>query len=159
VKLDDLLRDAYNNALPRAQGKAMKMDLQMPREMAAVSIDKDMFRIALNNLVTNAIKYNEPGGAVSLIAEEGEHDVVITVKDSGIGIAQADQPHVFEKFYRARESGSSVRGGHGLGLYLTAQIIELHHGRVTLRSELGQGSEFSIHLKKMPALLQGANVL
>jgi signal transduction histidine kinase len=159
VKLDDLLRDAYNNALPRAQGKAMKMDLQIPRELAAVSIDKDMFRIALNNLITNAIKYNEPGGAVSLIAEEGEHDVVITVKDSGIGIAHSDQAHVFEKFYRARESASSVRGGHGLGLYLTAQIIELHHGRVTLRSELGQGSEFSIHLKKMPALLQGANVL
>lgn len=159
IKLDELLRDVYSNALPRAEGKSMRMDLRVPRELAAVSVDKDLFRIALNNLVTNAIKYNEPGGAVSLIAEEVDHEIVITVKDSGIGIAAADQPHVFEKFYRARESGSSVRGGHGLGLYLTAQIIELHHGRVTLLSALGQGSEFSIHLKKMPALLQGANVL
>lgn len=158
VKLDELLRDVYANALPRAEAKSMKMDLRIPRELAAVSVDKDLFRIALNNLVTNAIKYNEPGGAVSLFAEEGDHEIVITVKDSGIGIAAADQPHVFDKFYRAREAGSA-RGGHGLGLYLTAQIIELHHGRVTLRSDLGQGSEFSIHLKKMPALLQGANVL
>ena len=159
IKLDELLRDVYQHALPRADSKNMQMDLRVPRELAAVSVDKDLFSIALNNLLTNAIKYNEPGGAVALIASEEEHEIVITVKDSGIGIAAADQQHVFDKFYRVRESGSSVRGGHGLGLYLTAQIVELHHGRVTLRSAPGEGSEFSIHLKKMPALLPGANVL
>ena len=95
IRLDDLLRDAFNHALPRAESRNMKLDLQVPRELAAVSIDKDLFRIALNNLMTNAIKYNRDGGDVALIAEEGENDVVITVRDSGIGIAAEAQPHVF----------------------------------------------------------------
>ena len=66
---------------------------------------------------------------------------------------------VTEKFYRVRETGTEQRGGHGLGLYLTNQIIELHHGRLTIDSELGHGSVFSIHLKKMPALVEGGQVL
>ncbi len=159
VKLDELLQDAFNHALPRAESKSVRMEIQLPREMAAVSIDKDLFRIALNNLLTNAIKYSDVGAAVTLIADEGDDDIVISVRDSGIGIAPEDQAHVFEKFYRAAEVGVNQRGGHGLGLYLASQIVELHHGRLTLSSELGHGSEFSIHLKKMPSLLQGANVL
>jgi two-component system sensor histidine kinase VicK len=159
VKLDDLLRDAFNQAMPRAEAKSMTMEITVPRDMAAVSIDKDLFRIALNNLLNNAIKYSENGGRVALIAEEGENSVVITVTDSGIGIAPEDQLHVFEKFYRVREGDVNPRGGHGLGLYLASQIVELHHGRMTLASTLGTGSQFAIHLKKMPALMQGENVL
>jgi signal transduction histidine kinase len=159
IKLDDLLRDAFNQALPRAESRNIKIDLQVPRELAAVSIDKDLFRIALNNLMTNAIKYNRDGGDVALIAEEGETDIVITVRDSGIGIAAEAQAHVFEKFYRAPDGESISRGGHGLGLYLTSQIVELHHGRMSLESEVGRGSAFSIHLNKMPPLMQGGNVL
>ncbi|NGZ85256.1 sensor histidine kinase [Duganella aceris] len=155
VRLDDLLRDAYDQALPRAQMKAIDMQLNLPRELAAVAIDKDMFRVALNNLLTNAVKYNIEGGTVVLSAQEGEHEVVITVRDSGIGIAPADQAQVFEKFYRAKDDDASGRGGHGLGLYLAGQIIELHHGRITLESSPGRGSAFSIHLKKMPAMLEG----
>jgi signal transduction histidine kinase len=66
---------------------------------------------------------------------------------------------VTEKFFRVRESGPEQRGGHGLGLYLANQIVELHHGRLTIDSEPGNGSVFSIHLTKMPALAEGAHVL
>lgn len=159
VKLDDFLQDVFNHALPRAESRSVQLLLALPREMAAVSIDKDLFRIALNNLLTNAIKYSDEGGSVTLSADENDHDIVITVRDSGIGIAPFDQAHVFEKFYRAHESEATGRGGHGLGLYLASQIIELHHGRLTLVSEPGRGSAFSIHLKKVAALAQGANVL
>ena len=159
IKLDDLLRDAFNHALPRAESRNMALDLQVPRELAAVSIDKDLFRIALNNLMTNAIKYNRDGGTVSLIAEEGDSEIVVTVRDSGIGIAHEDQVHIFEKFYRARDGDAQSRGGHGLGLYLACQIVELHHGRITLDSEPGRGSAFSIHLKKMAPLTAGMNSL
>jgi signal transduction histidine kinase len=152
VRLDDLLRDAYEHALPRAEGKQLRVSLDLPRELEAVAIDKDLFRIALNNLLTNAIKYNRPGGSVLLAARNEDHEIVISVRDTGIGIAAADREHVFEKFYRVSERDAKVaRGGHGLGLYLAAQIVELHHGRMTLESEPGVGSTFSIHLKIAPA--------
>jgi len=159
VKLDDLLRDAWQQARSRADAKGIRLDLQVARELAAVSVDKDMFRIALNNLLNNAIKYNQQGGSVTLSAEEGDSDVVIAVRDSGIGMTPEDRERVTEKFFRVRETGEEQRGGHGLGLYLSNQIVELHHGRLTIDSELGHGSVFSIHLKKMPALAEGGQVL
>ncbi|MFC5477437.1 ATP-binding protein [Massilia suwonensis] len=159
VKLDDLLRDAWQQARARAESKGIRLDLQVARDLAAVSVDKDLFRIALNNLLNNAIKYNQAGGSVVLAAEEGDTDVVIAVRDSGIGMSPEDREHVTEKFFRVRETGPEQRGGHGLGLYLTNQIVELHHGRLTIDSELGHGSVFSIHLKKMPALAEGGQVL
>lgn len=159
VKLDDLLRDAYQQARARAEAKGIRLELQVARDLAAVSVDKDLFRIALNNLINNAIKYNQSGGTVVLAADEGDADVVIAVRDSGIGMTQEDREHVTEKFFRVRETGPEQRGGHGLGLYLTNQIVELHHGRLTIDSELGHGSVFSIHLKKMPALVEGGQVL
>lgn len=159
VKLHELLHDTWQQAQPRAHQKGVALELQVPHDIPAVSIDKDLFRIALNNLVGNAIKYNDAGGSVVLSAEEGDSDVVIAVRDTGIGMAPEDQAHVTEKFYRVRETGPNQRGGHGLGLYLANQIIELHHGRLTLESQPGQGSTFSIHLKKMPSLAESANVL
>jgi len=160
VRLDDLLRDAYDQALPRAEGRDLRVQLDLPRELAAVAVDKDLFRIALNNLLTNAIKYNRPGGTVTLAAREEHNEIIIAVRDTGIGIAPSDQLRVFEKFYRASERGAQApRGGHGLGLYLAAQIIELHHGRIVLDSVPGQGSTFSIHLKTAPAALEGTTVL
>jgi signal transduction histidine kinase len=159
VKLDDLLRDAWQQARTRAEAKGIRLDLQVSRELAAVSVDKDLFRIALNNLLNNAIKYNQAGGNVVLAADEADMDVVIAVRDSGIGMSPEDTARVTEKFYRVRETGAEQRGGHGLGLYLTNQIVELHHGRLTIESELGHGSVFSIHLKKMPALVEGGQVL
>lgn len=159
VKLDDLLRDAWQQARSRADAKNIRLDLQVARDLAAVSVDKDMFRIALNNLLNNAIKYNSAGGNVTLSAEEGDSDVVIAVRDSGIGMTPEDRERVTEKFFRVRETGEEQRGGHGLGLYLSNQIVELHHGRLTIESELGHGSVFSIHLKKMPALAEGSQVL
>ena len=159
VKLDDLLQDVYQHALLRAENQAIRLQLLLPREMAAVSIDKDLFRIALNNLLTNAIKYSQADGDVTLSATENDHEIVITVRDQGIGITLADQAHVFEKFYRAQAAEASTRGGHGLGLYLASQIVALHHGRLTIDSAPGRGSAFSIHLKKASTLVQGSNVL
>lgn len=159
VKLDDLLRDAWQQARGRAEAKGIRLELQVARELAAVSVDKDLFRIAVNNLLNNAIKYNQSGGTVVLAADESDADVVIAVRDSGIGMTPEDRERVTEKFFRVRETGTEQRGGHGLGLYLTNQIVELHHGRLTIDSELGHGSVFSIHLKKMPALVEGGQVL
>jgi signal transduction histidine kinase len=152
VKLDGLLRDCFQLAQPRANGRQVRINLQLPHELDAVSADKDLLRIAVNNLLNNAVKYSDAGGGVTLSAEQGEHEVVISVRDNGIGIAPEEQARVTEKFYRVSEAGSAARGGHGLGLYLAKQIVELHHGRLGLDSAPGHGSTFSIHLQRMPPL-------
>ncbi|NND60208.1 MAG: ATP-binding protein, partial [Gammaproteobacteria bacterium] len=103
---------------------------------------------ALTNLMTNAIKYNQPGGTVRLSAAESDDAVTISVSDDGIGIAEADQQQIFDKFYRSEDDDVRQRSGHGLGLALTRDIVSLHGGDISLSSEKGAGSEFVITLWK-----------
>jgi signal transduction histidine kinase len=152
VRLDELLRDCLRRAQQRATGRAVRLHLQLPHELDPVAGDRDLLGIVLDNLLDNAVKYSHDGGSVALSAEQGGHDVVISVRDGGIGIAPEEQARVTEKFYRVRDPDAPDRGGHGLGLYLARQIVELHHGRLELDSEPGHGSTFSIHLQRMPSL-------
>ena len=117
-------------------------------------IDKDLVRIAIANLIGNAIKYNRPGGRVALCAEETDSEVLVRVLDSGIGIPPEDQAKVFDKFFRSADTTAIERGGHGLGLYLVKQITELHHGGVTLTSRPGSGSEFCMRFRKISSMAQ-----
>jgi PAS domain S-box-containing protein len=150
VRLVDLLKDTFDNLAQSDRGKDLKFIAKLPPDLAPVALDKDLFRIAVNNLLTNAIKYNRPGGSVMLLAEEIDDQIVIRVRDTGIGIGPAEQSHVFEKFFRSSSPEAAGRGGHGLGLYLAREIIELHHGKINVQSELGKGTEFSITIKKAP---------
>lgn len=147
VKTDELLRDIFSGHQARAKSSDITLNLEVPNEISALLIDKDLIRIAVNNLVTNAIKYSDAGGRITLSATETDANVVISVRDNGVGISPEDRSRIFEKFYRV-DAQSSQRSGHGLGLYLTQQIVQLHHGKLGLESQLGQGSTFSIHLKK-----------
>ncbi|MGI9261109.1 MAG: sensor histidine kinase, partial [Woeseiaceae bacterium] len=96
----------------------------------------------------NAVKYNNTGGTVSLTIEETEDAVQIRVADSGIGIPEEEAGKIFDKFYRSEDERVQLIGGHGLGLALSKQIIELHHGSLTLNSERTEGAEFIINLWK-----------
>ena len=120
----------------------------MPRALSTIQADKDLLRIAINNLLTNAVKYNSPGGSVSLQVEETDSLVFIRVSDTGIGISQHDLERIFDKFYRSTNDNVLQKNGHGLGLSLVKEIIELHHGKITVESTLNKGSTFSIELKK-----------
>ncbi len=157
VRLVDLLKDTFDNLAQSGRGKDLKFTVKLPPDLAPVALDKDLFRIAVNNLLTNAIKYNRPGGSVMLSAEEADEHIVIRVRDTGIGIASEEQARVFDKFFRAANPDAVSRGGHGLGLYLAKEIVELHHGKITLQSEVGKGTEFAITIKKAPIRI-GAGV-
>jgi signal transduction histidine kinase len=159
VRLDELLQDIFNHMRPRAEAASVTLEMDIPKGLDAIHADKEMLRIAINNMLTNALKYNEPGGRASLEVVDGDGEIVITVRDNGIGIPEHAQAHVFEKFFRAGESDTQKRSGHGLGLYLTSEIVRLHHGRMSLESAPGQGSAFSIHLKKTVSATQEANML
>lgn len=150
VRLIDLLKDTFDNLAQSGRGNDLKFVAKLPPDLAPVALDKDLFRIAINNLLTNAIKYNRPGGSVMLSAEEADDHIIIRVRDTGIGIAPAEQAHVFDKFFRAANPEAVGRGGHGLGLYLAKEIVELHQGKITVQSELGKGTEFAVTIKKAP---------
>jgi two-component system sensor histidine kinase VicK len=156
VRLHELLEDAFQNISQSGRGKHLNFELDLPREMNAVYVDKDLLRIAINNLLTNAIKYNRPNGKVVLSAQEMNNAIEISVRDSGIGITREDHQKIFDKFYRSDDEQVRLQSGHGLGLPLAQQIIQMHQGRLSLESEYGKGSNFTIRLDKDMDILRQA---
>jgi len=148
VNLKEFLEDTFNAVKKSGRSEDLSFDLKLPSSLNAIMIDKELFRVALNNLLSNAVKYNRPGGRVSLEAEETGNSIIIYVRDNGIGINAVDQSQVFEKFYRSDEQEVTTKNGQGLGLALVKQIVTIHYGTVSVKSEKGQGSEFRIEIKK-----------
>jgi two-component system, OmpR family, sensor kinase len=125
----------------------------MPDTPVLLAVDRHRIREMLLNIVTNAIKYTPQGGTVSLGLEETEEFVIFTVRDTGIGIAAGDLPHIFERFWRADQARSRTgdRPGTGLGLAITKWIAEAHGGTITVQSRPGRGSVFTVKLPKLTA--------
>ena len=123
---------------------------RIPGTPVRVAVDRHRIREMLLNLVTNAIKYTPRGGQVALRLTEENGEAVITVRDSGIGIAPGDLPHIFERFWRADPARSRTgdRPGVGLGLAITKWIAEAHGGSITVQSRPGRGSVFTVRLPK-----------
>jgi signal transduction histidine kinase len=160
VNLYELLVDAFESQRQGALGKGLDFRLDVPPNLGAAALDKDLFRIAINNVLSNAIKYNQAGGRVSLSAEEADDQTLaIHVRDSGIGIPADQRARIFDKYYRVPDAGgdgASERKGHGLGLYLVRQIVELHQGSISVDSQPGRGTEFCIRVRKLAAVYEEA---
>jgi signal transduction histidine kinase len=148
IKLTEFLEDIFSSVSLSGGDNNMDFDLQLPNNLTNIKADKDLLRIAVNNLLTNAVKYNKVNGKVTLTAEETDQSIFIRVSDTGCGIKESDQTRIFEKFYRSDDDYVLQKNGHGLGLALAKEIIELHHGKISLESKLGQGSIFKIELPK-----------
>lgn len=104
-----------------------------------------MMRV-LTNLLENAVKYTEPGGKIIISLDKNEQNIIIKIKDTGIGIPDEDIDKVFERFYRVDEARSRDKGGSGLGLSIAKEIIEKHKGTITIDSKLGEGTLVQITL-------------
>ncbi len=147
IRLHEFLEDAVAAVSRAAKDKQLEFHLDVPRDVQNIYIDKDLFRVAVNNLLTNAIKYNREQGDVTVTVAETDDRIAIKVRDSGIGIHEDDLPHVFDKFFRSADVEAQKRGGHGLGLSLAREIVELHGGRIRVQTTPGEGSEFTIELR------------
>ncbi len=156
VRMHEFLEDAFDNVIKSRADKELEFDLDIPREMSMVYIDKDLFRIAINNLLTNAIKYSRPGGRVGMSASEDDDSIEIAVWDEGYGIAEADQKQIFNKFFRSTDDNIRQQAGHGLGLSLARQIVQMHHGELSFTSEQDKGSRFVIRLEKVSTQIMDA---
>ncbi|MEO1576481.1 MAG: HAMP domain-containing sensor histidine kinase, partial [Pseudomonadota bacterium] len=146
VRVNDLLSDALESARHFRGADQLELVLDLPSTLGALDVDKDLLRIVLNNLLSNAVKYNNPDGTVTLRARETDSELVVEVSDSGIGIDPEDVGSVFEKFYRSDDPNVRDRSGHGLGLALARDIVELHNGSLTVDSTVGTGTTFTLTL-------------
>ena len=103
-----------------------------------------MIKELIENLIQNAIRYNNPGGKVLVSVNTLDNSTCLIVKDNGIGIPAADQQRVFERFYRVDKSRSKATGGTGLGLAIVKHIVEIHDARIDLDSAPGVGTTISV---------------
>ena len=146
VDIAALIGNACELFEPLAEEKNVGLRCRAP-EKTIVSGGARMLQRMLANILDNAVKYTPPGGEVEISLSESEKkDIIIAIRDSGIGISATDLPHVFERFYRCDRSRSQP--GTGLGLSLARAIARAHGGDITVRSALDQGSTFTVTLPK-----------
>ena len=126
----------------------LRLDVKGQRKEIFANVDRDMIRQALVNLLSNAMRYTSEGGWVVVsIAQEGR-DALIAVSDTGMGIAKEDLARVFSRFWRSDASRERESGGLGVGLAVTKEIVDRHHGYIEVESELGKGTKFTLHIPR-----------
>jgi two-component system, OmpR family, sensor kinase len=147
VDLSALTLEVYETALILGEGAGVAVNLPFTADVA-IAGDRTRLRQLFLNLVTNAIKYTPRGGRVDIGLGRHPDNVTFAVRDTGAGIAAADLPHVFERFWRAdrARSRTAERGGFGLGLAISQWIAQAHGGTLTVQSRLGKGSLFTLTL-------------
>lgn len=142
VSVPQLIESCYEPAQRRATEKGLTLTLSVPSQLPEVAADNRRLQEVLQNLLDNAIQYTLQGGKIEVSAESRGDEVIFTVADTGIGIPQADQPRIFERFYRVDVARSREAGGTGLGLSISKHLIEAQGGRIWVESEVGAGSKF-----------------
>jgi signal transduction histidine kinase len=144
------LPDAIDNAMllvrERASRHGIKLDQSIDERLGDYSGDERKIKQILVNLLTNAVKFTPEGGQVKVEARLGDSAVILSVVDSGIGIAKEDQDAIFEEFRQASGNYAQKREGTGLGLTLTKRFVEMHGGKIWVESEVGKGSTFTFTL-------------
>jgi heavy metal sensor kinase len=148
LDLTALVQKACELFQPIAEDKQISLNCQAPGKVL-ISGDPRLLQRMLSNILDNAVKYTPAGGRVEVsLTKNDQHNIAINVRDTGVGIAEADLTRIFERFYRCDQSRSEP--GTGLGLSLARAIARAHGGDISVTSELQRGSTFTIHLPKQP---------
>jgi PAS domain S-box-containing protein len=153
VPVRELIEDALHNQKVLASSAEIELLSAVPPDLPDVWADANRVTQVLDNLIGNAIKFTKPGGRITLSAEAGLGEIMFSITDTGLGIAENDMPHVFDRFWR---TSKTEKRGAGLGLAIVKGIVEAHSGRVWVNSSVGQGSTFNFTIpiaprtKKMP---------
>ncbi|MGI6239972.1 MAG: sensor histidine kinase, partial [Christensenellales bacterium] len=146
IRLDKEAHDVVEMLAIHAQEKQITLSCQMNKEPIYIMANKDHVEQMLINLIENGIKYNLPGGSVTVQVFANESEANLSVADTGIGIAEENLPRMFERFYRVDKGRSRSMGGTGLGLAIVKHIVRTMHGEIEVHSKLGEGTEFLVTL-------------
>ena len=144
VNIEKLIKNiVYNN-----QGCALEKNINIMMNLENINayLDKDKISQVVVNLLSNAIRYTNNGGNIYINAYEEKENIKIHFKDDGVGIPKESLKYIFERFYRVDESRSKETGGIGVGLTIVKSIIDLHKGKIEVKSKKNKGSEFIITL-------------
>jgi two-component system sensor histidine kinase ResE len=143
LSIKDIIGEAIGSFYTLASDKGIVISEDIPATLPEIEADRERLEQVMANLLDNAIKFSN-GGRVSVKGEVKDGELLVRVTDHGIGIPEEAMPHLFERFYRAKDS--MARGGAGLGLYISKQIIEAHGGRIWVKSKVGKGTTVSFTL-------------
>jgi two-component system phosphate regulon sensor histidine kinase PhoR len=146
VDLEAVVSDLFTTFRPAAAAKGLSLSVEIDADARTVRFDPTALRQVLSNLIENAIRYT-PAGSVTVSARRADDEVVIAVRDTGIGIAPEHLGRIFERFYRADPSRSRADGGTGLGLAIVRHLVEAHGGRVGAESVPGSGTTIYIRMR------------
>ncbi|MDX2160904.1 MAG: PAS domain-containing sensor histidine kinase [bacterium] len=148
--LNPLIADVIRTLRPRIERKAQRLDYQPAPELPCINADKEQLRKAIVNLIENAIQYTPAHGSITVQTRLEAERVLLEIRDTGIGIAEADLPHIFDRFYRASEARSMENAGTGLGLAITKKVVEMHGAELQVESTVGDGTAFRLGFAPMP---------
>lgn len=148
--LNDLVSDVVEEleSIAFAADILLSAKLQPTKPLYVLGNEEQLYRL-LANLVMNAIRYTPQGGTVTVSLEHTDHHALIHVQDTGIGITEADQARIFDRFYRVNTDRSRATGGSGLGLSIAQAIAQAHQGTIHVHSKLGQGSTFTVRIPRI----------
>lgn len=158
--VNGLVKDIVDEQSLTIKERKQKVDVKLPTPAVKAVLDPKLIRMVVDNLLSNASKYTADGGLITVtLATDKTDGLLLSVKDSGVGISKEDLPKLFKRFSRIDNKLSTIRGGTGLGLYLAQNIVLLHHGRMMVDSELGKGTTFTVHLPLKQAVPKKATVV
>jgi signal transduction histidine kinase len=143
----DLIYECRDVMMSKAQEMNIQIRVDVPSDMPLMEADRDKIKQIFNNLTSNSNKFNRPIGSVIMTCSFSDTELTITIQDTGLGIPEDSIPHLFEKFFRVREHEGKA-SGTGLGLSICKQIIQGHNGRIEVKSKMGVGTSFSVHVPR-----------
>lgn len=146
VHIHEVVGHVVNTVQGRAQSKGLSLQIDVPEDLPPVWGDSNRVAQILTNLISNAIQYTPPGGQVTVSARASGDMLEVSVADTGIGISQENQQKIFDRFFRADDPLVQETSGTGLGLPITASLVQMHGGQIWVESELGKGSTFTFTL-------------
>jgi two-component system sensor histidine kinase BaeS len=149
IDMQRFLTRIVQTLAPLAEEKGLKL-IYKSSITPIIQGDTNRIHQIFSNLLTNAFRYTLPGGVITIstkeIGQEGNRWLAVDIHDTGVGIAEDELPYIFDRFYRTSRSRSRKSGGSGIGLAIVKELVEIHDGRVTVQSQLGTGSLFTVYL-------------